>query len=71
MPKLLLCPQCGMPLFYVVDEHGTRLYFHVSREREVLPTKPEHARARELTGDEIRCTSCSWRGPLRRLRERV
>lgn len=58
-------------MFFVDDEQGVRLYFQVSREREVLPTKPEYARARELARDEVRCTGCSWRGPLTRLRERV
>jgi hypothetical protein len=71
MMGFLLCPQCGAPLFFVEDEQGKRLYFHVGRARDVQPTKPEHDRARELAGGDIRCTGCSWRGPLTRLRERV
>jgi hypothetical protein len=70
-PQWLVCPQCGAPLFFVDDGRGTRLYFHVGIERDVLPTKPEYERARALAGGEIRCTGCSWRGPRARLRERV
>lgn len=71
MPRWLLCPQCGAPLFFVERQSGLRMYFHVDPAREVLPTKPEYEPARELAAAGIRCTGCSWRGSTARLREHL
>jgi hypothetical protein len=64
-----MCPQCGSPLFYIADERGDYLFFHVALDCTIKPTKPAYdaAAGREL--EEINCSSCSWKGPVRKLKK--
>ncbi|MFW5775316.1 MAG: hypothetical protein ACOCW2_03405 [Chitinivibrionales bacterium] len=66
--KYLMCPQCGSPLFYVQGKNGY-VFFHVDFDKSIVPTKPEFDEVLGMQLDEINCSSCSWKGPLRKLKK--
>ncbi len=69
-PKWLMCPQCGAILFYVRTESGTNLFFKVNPERNLVPTREEFEQVVGLQPEQINCASCSWKGPVRKLKDR-
>ncbi len=65
--RYLLCPQCGTHRFYIMDDEGQKIYFHVDWDRIPFPTQTSNA---DLTGwrfDRIYSTGCSWKGSLKAL----
>ncbi len=66
--KFLMCPQCGSPLFYVQGRNGL-LFFHVELDKNLKPTKSQFNEVLEMEIDEINCSSCSWKGPIRKLKK--
>lgn len=66
MVKFLVCPQCGVNRFYVLDSNNKRLLVRVSREFEITPLNPDD----KLDGynlDTLYCLGCSWTGSKERL----
>ena len=64
--KFLVCPQCGINRFFVLDSKAKRLVVRVSREYEILPLNPDD----DLDGYNLAtlyCLGCSWSGPKERL----
>ena len=63
----LLCPQCGAHRFFITDENGENVYFHVDWDRTPFATRESSA---DLAGRDFRVvhsTGCSWKGSLREL----
>ncbi len=64
--KFLVCPQCGINRFYVLNANGDRLLVRVTREYKILTLNPEE----KLDGfnlDLLFCLGCSWSGSKERL----
>ena len=62
--RYLLCPQCGTHRFFVKDENGQNVYFHVDWNKRPFPTPSSKA---DLSGKDFRVvhsTGCSWTGSL-------
>jgi len=65
--RYLLCPQCGAHRFFVKDENGENIYFHVDWDRTPFATQESDA---DLTGRDfnmIHSTGCAWKGSLKGL----
>ena len=65
--RYLLCPQCGTHRFYIKDENGENVYFHVNWDRRPFATQASGA---DLTGRDfgvVCSTGCSWKGSLQGL----
>ena len=62
MKKYLLCKQCGLHRFYVTDNTGARIYFHVDFNGVPFPTEVSNAELSGLNFSEIFCCGCSWSG---------
>lgn len=59
--KFLVCPQCGINRFYVINPAGNKLVVRVTRELDIVPLSPD----KELAGyklDTLYCLGCSWSG---------
>ena len=66
--KFMVCPQCGIANFYVLNNHGERLNVKVTRELEIVPID----KSKSLDGfilDVIYCLGCSWYGKVRELKK--
>lgn len=65
--RYLLCPQCGTHRFFVTDENGENIYFHVDWDKIPFPTEASGA---ELTGRDfsiVHSSGCSWKGSIKGL----
>jgi len=71
MTKYLLCRKCGLHRFYVRNDAGERVYFHVDFDRKPFPTEASNADLTGLDFSEIRCCGCSWFGSIDELVEYV
>ncbi len=67
--KRLMCPQCGSPLFYIVNYNGRELFFNVNYDHEIKPTKPQFEEVALLSPEVINCAGCSWKGSVRKLKK--
>lgn len=65
--RYLLCPQCGGHRFFVGGSEGQPVYFHVAPDGRPFPTAVSRADLAGLDFSVIRCTGCSWSGPIRKL----
>ena len=63
----LLCPQCGTHRFFVIDEKGEPVYFHVDWNKEPFPTQASNAHLSGRDFSVIHSTGCTWKGGLERL----
>jgi hypothetical protein len=64
--KFLVCPQCGIDRFFVLNKQGNRLLVKVNRDYEIVLINPED----NLDGfdlDLLYCLGCSWKGSKNRL----
>jgi hypothetical protein len=64
--KFLVCPQCGIDRFFVLDKAGNRRLVKVTREYEIVPIDPDES----LDGYDLNllyCLGCSWKGTKNRL----
>ena len=62
--RYLLCPQCGTHRFFVKDENGENVYFHVDWNKVPFPTEASGA---DLAGRDmsiVHSTGCSWKGSI-------
>ncbi|WP_298107767.1 hypothetical protein [uncultured Bacteroides sp.] len=62
----LLCPQCQVGIFYVLNAQGDRCPVYVTKNGEIVPKNPGSS----LEGfnlDEVYCMGCSWHGSPKRL----
>lgn len=66
-PKYLLCPQCGVARFFIVDEQGDKVYFHVDFSGTPFPTETSAADLAGRDFSAVHCCGCSWVGTLRKL----
>lgn len=64
--KFLVCPQCGIDRFFVLNRDGKRLNVRVNRTYEIVPLDPD-ADVSDYLLDTIYCLGCSWSGSPRRL----
>jgi hypothetical protein len=64
-PRFLMCPQCGAISFYVRDSSATLRFFKVHPDKtlahSVPPPEPPDT-------SDINCASCSWHGPITKLK---
>ena len=66
MMRKMICPQCKVGAFFILNSSGERLPVYVSREGEIVPKDP----AASLEGydlTEVYCLCCSWHGSPKRL----
>jgi len=64
----MVCPQCGIDLFYVKNEKGERLNVKVSRELKIIPIDVSMS----LEGFKLEilfCLGCSWSGKITELKK--
>jgi len=62
--RYLLCPQCGTHRFFVKDNNGQNVYFHVDWDHVPFPTEISAA---DLSGSDfsvVHSTGCSWKGGI-------
>lgn len=62
--RYLLCPQCGAHRFFIKDEGGGNIYFHVDWDNVPFPTEASGA---DLSGQDfsmVHSTGCSWKGSI-------
>ena len=62
--RYLLCPQCGTHRFFVTNDRGERVYFHVDWDRVPYPTQQSAADLARIDFSTIHSTGCSWKGSL-------
>ncbi|MEA1877323.1 MAG: hypothetical protein U9N86_10705 [Bacteroidota bacterium] len=64
--KFLVCPQCGVNRFYILNPEGNRLLVRVSREYVILPINPDEKFEGYII-EILYCLGCSWSGSKERL----
>ena len=62
--RYLLCPQCGTHRFFVKDENGDNVYFHVDWDKAPFATQISGADLSGLDFCVVHSTGCSWKGPI-------
>lgn len=65
--KFKVCPQCGVPNFFIKDKLGNRINIKVSREGEIIP-KDESVNLNDYNTNTIYCLGCSWSGNKKSLK---
>ena len=65
--RCLLCPQCGTHRFFIKDEKGENIYFHVDWDRKPFATQVSGADLANRDFSVIYSTGCSWQGELKGL----
>jgi len=64
----MVCPQCGVAIFYVKNEKGERLNVKVTGKMEiVLVDKTKSLKGFNI--EELFCLGCSWHGKLSELKK--
>jgi hypothetical protein len=61
MQIALLCPQCGVKIFYVTKDH-LQYRFHVGPDYRPFPVEKAPADLSGLDFSRVNCTGCSWSG---------
>lgn len=64
----MVCPQCGISNFYVMNDKGERVNIKVNRNLEIIPMETD----KSLEGfnlDKIFCLGCSWSGTVNQLKK--
>lgn len=64
--KNLLCPQCKIRRFYLLNPAGERLVVTVTKEKEIQPIHENES----LDGYDtslLYCLGCSWKGTVNNL----
>jgi hypothetical protein len=62
--RYLLCPQCGTHRFFLKDENGKRIYFHVDWDKAPFPTETSQSNLTDKDYSIIHSTGCSWTGTV-------
>jgi hypothetical protein len=65
--RYLLCPQCGSHRFYVENEKGDYIWFHVDHDFKPFPTEESKADLSGLNFETVYCSGCAWCGRLKKL----
>ncbi len=60
----LLCPQCGTHRFFIKDQTGGKVYFHVDGDKLPFPTQASGANLSGRDFSVIHSTGCSWKGGI-------
>jgi len=64
--RFLVCPQCGIDRFFVLNSKGERLLIRVNRDFQIIPITPDD----NMDGfdlDILYCLGCSWKGSKNKL----
>lgn len=64
----MVCPQCGISNFYIMNEKGERLNIKVNRKLEIVAKDTEKS-LKEFNLDKIFCLGCSWSGTVNQLKK--
>lgn len=64
--KNLLCPQCKIRRFYLLNDAGERLVVTVTQEKEIVPIH-EHESLEGFDTSVLYCLGCSWKGSISNL----
>ena len=62
--RCLLCPQCGTHRFFLIDDNGEYVYFHVDWDRVPFPTETSGADLSGKTFAVVHSAGCSWKGSM-------
>lgn len=57
----MVCPQCKVGVFCVMNDQGERLTVYVSDQGEVVPKDPK-ASLEGYDLNRLYCLGCSWKG---------
>ena len=64
----MICPQCGVAIFYVKNIQGERINVKVTRDLEIVfVDKTKSPEGFDL--NELFCLGCSWHGKLSELKK--
>ncbi len=66
--KNLLCSQCKIRRFYLLNEAGDRLVVTVTKEKEIIPIHEEES-LKGFDTSVLYCLGCSWKGSVNNLSE--
>jgi hypothetical protein len=64
----MVCPQCGVAIFYIKNKQGERVNVKVTRGLEIVLVD----KAKNLEGFNIKelfCLGCSWHGKITDLKK--
>ncbi|MBT3244652.1 MAG: hypothetical protein HN352_16000 [Bacteroidetes bacterium] len=64
--RFLVCPQCGIDRFFLLNKSGDRINVKVNREFVIIPLDPDSS----MNGFDqsiLYCLGCSWKGPKEKL----
>ena len=64
--RFLVCPQCGIDRFFVLNKAGERVLVKVNRDFQIILINPDE----NLDGfnlDLLYCLGCSWKGSKNKL----
>ena len=61
--KNLLCPQCKIRRFYLLNEKGQRLVVMVTRDKKIYPLN-ENDSMEGFNTSMLYCLGCSWKGSV-------
>ncbi len=64
--RFLVCPQCGIDRFYVLNDQNERLLVKVTREYQIVTINPDE-KTDGFDLDTLYCLGCSWKGSKSRL----
>ncbi len=67
MKKYLLCKKCGIHRYFVKNENGEQVYFHVDFDNKPFPTEISNSNLDNLDFSEVFCCGCSWSGSINQL----
>jgi hypothetical protein len=62
--RYLLCPQCGTHRFFLKQENGENIYFHVGWDKIPFPTTASDADLSDRDFSIVHSTGCSWKGSI-------
>lgn len=64
--RKMVCPQCKVGAFFVMNGQGERLPVYISDKGEIVP-KDGTSSLEGYDQDTVYCSCCSWRGTPKRL----
>jgi len=64
--RKMVCPQCKVGAFFVMNGQGERLPVYISDKGEIVP-KDSTSSLEGYDLDTVYCLCCSWRGTPKRL----
>lgn len=68
--KNLLCPQCKIRRFYLLNAAGERLVVEIAIDKNIYPIH-ENESLEGFDASLLYCLGCSWKGTVNNLTEQI